>query len=320
MLRSGTSIDPTRGRASFATRAEEWQDSRQHLGVRSKETTRFLFDSYVIPLLGRFPIAVISATDVERVLTAMTVRGLATATRRACRPSPPGARLRRPRPANFLQRRLLEPAPAGHDETRTALVDSRVAIDDGSGPRATCGARPPSAPTGQASGPSSSSTSSYVPHLTRAGSVPGTARSLLSRPGASLELPNDAHLPAGSATGFMSAGDDGEYYLRDSLGLDPAKNFGCERGILADPCRFRDAVEGADDAKVLHESKVGYVTGWFAQKQVLKDVAIRDHSDGEVDILWHFFPSARTGKIGTSTSFLDLLDYCGIPYVIHLPK
>ena len=81
-LQSGAWIDPTRGRVSFGTLAEEWQNSRQHLAVRSQETTQFLLESYVIPLLGRFPIAVISATDVERVLTAMTVRGLATATRR----------------------------------------------------------------------------------------------------------------------------------------------------------------------------------------------------------------------------------------------
>ena len=33
-------------------------------------------------MIGRLPIAVISATDVERALTSMTVRGLATATRR----------------------------------------------------------------------------------------------------------------------------------------------------------------------------------------------------------------------------------------------
>ncbi|WP_426595865.1 tyrosine-type recombinase/integrase [Cellulomonas sp. McL0617] len=36
----------------------------------------------MLPGIGRLPIGVISATDVERVLTAMTSRGLATATRR----------------------------------------------------------------------------------------------------------------------------------------------------------------------------------------------------------------------------------------------
>ena len=81
-LRAGTWIDPARGKVTFAAVAEEWQASRQHLAVRSQETTRFLLDSYVLPVLGPLPIVAISATDVERVLTIMTGRGLATATRR----------------------------------------------------------------------------------------------------------------------------------------------------------------------------------------------------------------------------------------------
>ena len=81
-LQSGTWIDPARGRVTFAALAAEWQDSREHLAVRSQETTRFLLDSYVLPVLGPLPIAAISATDVERAMTAMTTRGLATATRR----------------------------------------------------------------------------------------------------------------------------------------------------------------------------------------------------------------------------------------------
>ena len=81
-LQSGAWIDPARGRVTFAVLAAEWQASREHLAVRSQETTEFLLDSYVVPVIGRLPIGSISATDVERVLTAMTTRGLATATRR----------------------------------------------------------------------------------------------------------------------------------------------------------------------------------------------------------------------------------------------
>jgi len=81
-LQSGTWIDPARGRVTFAALATEWQASREHLAVRSQETTEFLLDSYVLPVLGPLPIAAISATDVERAMTAMTSRGLATATRR----------------------------------------------------------------------------------------------------------------------------------------------------------------------------------------------------------------------------------------------
>jgi len=81
-LQSGTWIDPARGRVTFAALAAEWQASREHLAVRSQETTEFLLNAYVLPVLGPLPIAAISATDVERAMTAMTSRGLATATRR----------------------------------------------------------------------------------------------------------------------------------------------------------------------------------------------------------------------------------------------
>ena len=75
-------IDPARGRMTFAALAEEWQASRGHLAVRSQETTRFLLDKYVIGEIGAYPISGISAADVERVLSALTAPGLATATRR----------------------------------------------------------------------------------------------------------------------------------------------------------------------------------------------------------------------------------------------
>lgn len=69
-------IDPARGRVTFTTLAEEWQGSLQHLAVRSQETTRFLLDSYVLPVIGRLPIGAISAADVERVLTTNVARGI----------------------------------------------------------------------------------------------------------------------------------------------------------------------------------------------------------------------------------------------------
>lgn len=81
-LRAGEWIDPARSRMSFARLAEEWQSSRDHLATRSQETTRYLLDRDILPVLGRVPLAAITATDIERVLTAMTARGLATSTRR----------------------------------------------------------------------------------------------------------------------------------------------------------------------------------------------------------------------------------------------
>ncbi|HEY8717006.1 tyrosine-type recombinase/integrase [Pengzhenrongella sp.] len=81
-LRAGDWIDPARGRMSFARLAEEWQSSREHLAARSQETTRYLLDRDILPVLGRLPLAAISATDIELALTEMTTRGLATSTRR----------------------------------------------------------------------------------------------------------------------------------------------------------------------------------------------------------------------------------------------
>ncbi|MFC8190369.1 hypothetical protein ACFUMH_01765 [Cellulomonas sp. NPDC057328] len=81
-LNAGSWIDPARGRMTFAALAGGWQASRGHLAVRSQETTRFLLDKYVIPEIGAYPISGISAADVERVMSALTARGLATATRR----------------------------------------------------------------------------------------------------------------------------------------------------------------------------------------------------------------------------------------------
>lgn len=81
-LREGTWIDPARGRVAFDQIAEDWQQSRQHLAMRSQETTRFLLDAYILPALGRVPIGSIAPLDVDRLLTALTERGLGTATRR----------------------------------------------------------------------------------------------------------------------------------------------------------------------------------------------------------------------------------------------
>ena len=50
--------------------------------MRSQETTEFLLGKYVLPEIGPVPIAAISAADVERAMSALTARGLATATRR----------------------------------------------------------------------------------------------------------------------------------------------------------------------------------------------------------------------------------------------
>ena len=81
-LREGTWINPARCRVRFDEIAEDWQQSRQHLAMRSQETTRFLLDAYILPAFGRVPIGSIAPLDVDHLLTELTERGLGTATRR----------------------------------------------------------------------------------------------------------------------------------------------------------------------------------------------------------------------------------------------
>ncbi|WP_149203844.1 tyrosine-type recombinase/integrase [Actinotalea subterranea] len=81
-LKTGGWIDPARGKVTFGVLADEWHESRSQLAVRSQETTRFMLDAYVVPVIGKLPVSAVSANDVDRVLTKMTERGLATASRR----------------------------------------------------------------------------------------------------------------------------------------------------------------------------------------------------------------------------------------------
>lgn len=81
-IRKGTWIDPRRGEATVASVAEAWQRSRDHLAPRSQETTRFLLDRDILPVLGKRPVASLTAADVTDVLERMTTRGLSVNTLR----------------------------------------------------------------------------------------------------------------------------------------------------------------------------------------------------------------------------------------------
>lgn len=120
-LDAGSWIDPARGRMTSGALAKEWQASRGHLAVRSQETTRFLLDKAVIPEIGAYPISGITAADVERVMSALTARGLATATRRRAVNDAAGVRLRDPRPTAVGERGTDGGAPARRDQARAAL-------------------------------------------------------------------------------------------------------------------------------------------------------------------------------------------------------
>ena len=141
----------------------------------------------------------------------------------------------------------------------------------------------------------------------------------LTRPNVQVKLLDAAAHASGDAVhGFLKSGRSGERTLRRSYGLSPDGSSGCWKVLLT--CRFPDAITpGANGGEILHEAKVGYVTKMFSMVQILKDDAIRS-SRSNVDILWHFYASSRTGRIGASKTFLDELEAFNIPFVLHLPR
>ncbi len=68
-----------------------------------------------------------------------------------------------------------------------------------------------------------------------------------------------------------------------------------------------------------HESKVGYVKySKFVRKQILKDrMLVRDKNIPVKGAHWHFYKSARTGKVGASKKVLKMLKRNGISYTSH---
>ncbi|UZN04803.1 fibronectin type III domain-containing protein [Cellulomonas sp. S1-8] len=146
-------------------------------------------------------------------------------------------------------------------------------------------------------------------------------QNLLSRPNATVSrLSNSAGNVAEEAVdGFMLSGRAGEKSLRRSFGQDPETYNPCLRLSKTVPCRFPDTIQLlVDNIRVLHESKVGYTYNMFAHAQIKKDVALM-LGDSEIQIIWHFYASATTGKIGASQKILDELAKYNIPYVVHLP-
>jgi hypothetical protein len=59
------------------------------------------------------------------------------------------------------------------------------------------------------------------------------------------------------------------------------------------------------------------MSGWFASRHIARDSTLVDAVGG---IEWHFFASARTGKIGMSQPTLDMMKEAGIEVFIHLPR
>lgn len=104
-------------------------------------------------------------------------------------------------------------------------------------------------------------------------------------------------------------GDTGEQELSNLYGGVSQVYFPTELGG-----RFID--QFADD--IAHESKVGFTClSKRVQIQVMKDAWLL--GTYKVDrVVWHFFRSEITGKIGATQNLMDLLTRYGIEYIIHI--
>ena len=107
---------------------------------------------------------------------------------------------------------------------------------------------------------------------------------------------------------IFSGGDAGEEFLKEMFGGRQQAYFKTSQGR-----RFVDQLAG----RTAHESKVGYVAATdFIKKQAAKDAELL--ATKQVDeVVWHFFRSADTQKIGPSAPLKKLLEDYGIKVVIY---
>lgn len=111
--------------------------------------------------------------------------------------------------------------------------------------------------------------------------------------------------------GFKT-GAAGEAYLNKLVNADGHKTFSTTKKLGK---RVVDAY--IEDTEWAHESKVGYASKTkFIVKQIKKDAWLLDR--GELKgVKWHFFKSAKTGKVGASKPLREYLKKNKIPYEIH---
>jgi len=92
------------------------------------------------------------------------------------------------------------------------------------------------------------------------------------------------------------------------------------KNVKMSPCRYPDVIVGTvDDDAVAHEVKAGRGTKAFTLRQVQRDVLLRNRGAYK-QVVWHFYVSGISGKLGPSEAVLDALDAADIPYYVHLPK
>lgn len=123
-----------------------------------------------------------------------------------------------------------------------------------------------------------------------------------------------------STSKIGSTGKVGEDYLK-TLGGTPQKYFGKEffSDLNSKGGRFVDQLVNG----VAHESKVGYTTlTKDIREQIAKDAALLNNPESGIKkVVWNFFRSPETGKVGASKSLLKELEKAGIETrIIELPK
>ncbi|MFP3418485.1 hypothetical protein R0K30_00015 [Bacillus sp. SIMBA_154] len=132
--------------------------------------------------------------------------------------------------------------------------------------------------------------------------------------------PKSTPKPTLPAKGFKT-GAEGEKYLNAHVNGNGHKTFKNVKVYDRKKKKyvFEKRIIDAYVSKkgVAHESKVGYTSlSNFVRKQIDKDARLR--SEGRVKgVKWHFFKSAKTGKIGITKNLKEYLKKKKIPYQIH---
>ena len=132
-----------------------------------------------------------------------------------------------------------------------------------------------------------------------------------------------------ATTEFYDDWRDAERLLRTELmkrgPVDREPQFiGLIMPFLCGGCRLPDARLVLDSVVEFHESKVGFVRGIFAWKQFKKDIDLVLDNKAQA-VVWHFFASGRTGKIGPSRILLEKMERLaadnGVVFkaVLHIP-
>ncbi len=114
----------------------------------------------------------------------------------------------------------------------------------------------------------------------------------------------------------FATGDDGELFLKEVLGGgETQRRFTAKLLTGVESDRVVDVLKDA----VANESKVGYVKFTARiREEIEKDVWLLKNRPTEVKaVVWHFFRSAETGKIGADPRILKILDDNGIKYVFY---